>query len=92
MEGTVLLIGGILLAALWWFFKLRGRRLARAYSYLVVLKRPGSTVESSNWVALSIDMYAANQVKRVARQHVDEAFNGSRAALIAEARAQGFLG
>lgn len=86
------LLTGLLMAALWWHFKRRGRRLARAYTYLVILKRPGSTVESSNWVAQSIDLYAANQVKQHTRQHVDEVFNGSGAAMIAEAKAQGFLG
>lgn len=92
MTGTALMLTAALMVGVWWYFKLKHRLLVRAYTYLVVLKRPGSTVESSNWVSLSIDMYAANQVKQASMEHVDEVFNGSRAALLAEARAQGFRG
>jgi hypothetical protein len=91
MEGAVVLTI-VFTVALWWYFKLKGRRLARAYSYLVLQKRPGSTIESSNWMALSIDMYAANQVKQAMREHLDQVYGGSRPALLAEARAQGFRG
>lgn len=92
MVGFAILGGGILLAAFWWYAKRREMLLARAYTYLVILKRPGSTVESSNWVTHSIDMYGARQIRKAIREHVDEVYSGSRAALIAEARAQGFLG
>ncbi|ABL00230.1 hypothetical protein Ppro_2625 [Pelobacter propionicus DSM 2379] len=92
MAGAALLLTAALMVGVWWYFKLKGRLLARAYSYLVLQKRPGSTMESSNWMALSIDMYAANQVRQATKEHVDVVFNGSRQALIAEARAQGFRG
>lgn len=92
MQTAALLLTGLLVITVWWYFKLKGRRLARAYTYLVILKRPGSTVESSNWVAFSIDMYGANQIKQAIRDHVNEVFNGNQPALIAEARAQGFRG
>lgn len=92
MADVALLLTAVLVAGVWWYFKLKGRLMARAYTYLVILKRPGSTVESSNWVAISIDMYGANQVKQAIREHVDQVFNGSQPALLAEARAQGFRG
>jgi hypothetical protein len=92
MTGIALLLTAVLMGGIWWYFKLRERLLARAYTFLVILKRPESTVESSNWVALSIDMYAASQVRQAIGEHVDLAFNGSRPALLAEARAQGFRG
>ncbi len=92
MAEAAFLLTAALMVGVWWYFKLKGRLLARAYSYLVLQKRPGSTVESSNWMALSIDMYAANQVKQAMREHLDQVYGGSRPALLAEARAQGFRG
>lgn len=76
----------------WWYLKLRGLRLARAYTYLMILGRSGSTPESSNRMALAIDMYAANQLKPTTTSHINEAYHGSPPALLAEARSQGFRG
>ncbi len=92
MAGAAFLLTAALTVGVWWYFKLRGRLLVRAYTYLVLQKRPGATMESSNWMALSIDMYAANQVQQAMREYMDQAYGGSRTALLAEARAQGFRG
>lgn len=89
---VVLLITGLLVAAVWWYFKLRGLRLARAYTYLMILKRDGSTEASSNRIAISVDMYAANQLKTTSLRHVVTEYKGSRSALIAEAKSKGFRG
>lgn len=89
---VVLLLAGLLIVGVWWHFKLKGRRIARAYTYLMILERDGATIDGSHRVALSIDMFAANQLKPRTMLHVNEVFKGSHLALITEARSQGFRG
>lgn len=86
---TVLVVAVI---GVWRHFRLKERRIARAYTFLTILKRDGSTVDSSNRMALTIDMFAANQLKARTALHIDKVFNGKHLALISEARAQGFRG
>jgi len=82
----------LLAAGVWWFFNMRVIRLARAYTYLRILARAGSTPESSNRIALSIDMYAANQMKPTTTSHVNDVYQGSQPALLADAKSKGFHG
>jgi len=89
---VVAFLAGMLIVGTWWYFKLKARRLAKAYTYLMILKRNGSTIDSSNRIALSIDMFAADQLKPSTMLHVNQVFNGNPAALISEARSQGFRG
>ena len=88
----VVLLECLLIVSVWWYFKLKGRRIAKAYTYLMIIKRPGATEDSANRIALSIDMFGANQLKPLTMLHVNEVFNGNKQALISKARSQGFRG
>lgn len=74
------------------FFVLRGRLIVQASTYLMALAQPYATPETANRTAHSIDTFAAMQLITGALHHSNELFNGSRLALISEARLQGFSG
>jgi len=90
--GVLIAVLAVAVIGVWRHFRLKERRIARAFTFLAILKRDGSTVDSSNRMALTIDMFAANQLKPRTTLHIDEVFNGNHLALISEARAQGFRG
>lgn len=78
--------------AIWFLVVLRGRLIVRASTYLMALQQDGATTASANRLASSIDSFAANQLRNGAMYHVNEVFNGSRLAMISEARLRGFKG
>jgi hypothetical protein len=78
--------------SVWFLTVLRGRLVVRASTYLMALSQEDATTISANRLASSIDTYAANQLRHGAMFHVNEVFNGSRLALISEARLRGFNG
>lgn len=86
------LIAILLALVIWRNYMLKERRAARAYTYLVILSREGSTEASSNRIALSIDLYAAKQLKQEIALHVNERYRGSLPALMSEAQSKGFRG
>lgn len=89
---VVLSLTGLAVVGVWRYSKLKVRRVARAYTFLTILGRSGSTVDSSNRIASTIDMFAANQLKEPIMLHVVDVFEGSQQALLLEARAKGFRG
>lgn len=74
------------------FFVLRGKLTVQASTYLLALAQHEATPEMANRTAQSIDTYAALQLIAGALHHSNEVFNGSRLALISEARLCGFRG
>lgn len=74
------------------FLAMRGKLVVRASTYLMALSRPDTTLEMANTLAASIDFYAAYQLRAAALYHLNDAYNGSRLAMISEARLRGFRG
>ncbi|NVN89645.1 MAG: hypothetical protein HXX11_03500 [Desulfuromonadales bacterium] len=89
---VVVSVTGLVAVGVWRYSKLKIRRIARAYTFLTILGRNGSTVDSSNRIAATIDMFAAKQLKEPVAVHVDNVFKGSPQALLSEAKTKGFRG
>lgn len=86
------LVALLLVAGIWRHFRTREIRAARAYTYLALLGREGSSEEVANRMALTTDMFAARQLKREIALHVDSAYSGSLPAMISAAKSKGFRG
>jgi hypothetical protein len=69
----------------------RGRLTVRASTYLLLIEG-GADVLEANKAALSIDTYAACELRRGAVFHLEERYQGKQLALISAARLNGFLG
>jgi len=89
---SVGLMALLLAVGIWRHVKSKEMRVARAYTYLAILKRQGSTEEVANMVALTTDGYGARQLKREIALHIDEKYNGSQQAMISDAKAKGYRG
>lgn len=78
-------------AGTFWFLVNRGKLTVRAAGYLLSLE-DGMSQYDANRFAFSIDTYAASKRKHEVMFCVQQAYGGSRSALISNARFMGFLG
>lgn len=76
----------------WFLLAKRGKITVRASTYIMALAQHDATPEIANRLAFSIDSYAAYQLRPAALYHLNEAYSGSRLAMISEARLRGFRG
>lgn len=76
----------------WFLLAKRGKITVRASTYLMALAQTDTTPETANRLAFSIDSYAAYHLRTAALYHLNEVYNGSRLAMISEARLKGFRG
>lgn len=76
----------------WFLLAKRGKITVRASTYLMAIAQNDATPETANRLAFSIDSYAAYQLRTAALYHLNEAYSGSRLAMISEARLRGFRG
>jgi len=77
----------------WFLLAKRGKVTIRASTYLMALDTQADTTpETANRLAFSIDSYAAYQLRTAALYHLNQAYSGSRLAMISEARFRGFRG
>ncbi|WP_448034233.1 hypothetical protein [Bradyrhizobium liaoningense] len=90
--GTIAVIA-LACAAIYFFFKHnteRGRNTVRAYLYLRAMAG-GASTDEANQIAGANVVNVPTEVIRAAQDHVRIAYDGRQLAMIADARARGFL-
>jgi hypothetical protein len=90
--GTIAVIA-LACAAVYFFFKHnteRGRNTVRAYLYLRAIAG-GASTDEANEIAGTDVVSVQTEVIRAAQDHVRTAYDGRQLAMIADAKARGFV-